>query len=115
MQVDRLSGDLLEALENADRFDRQRDVGVVRELVADPARVPARRTRAEPGLAFEERDVGDAEAGQMKGHARAHASAADDDDVSGRLHGALPDDADRAGLANLRVPGHERKAQIPRN
>ena len=58
--------------------------------MADTAGVAARLAGAEQGLALHEHDVGDAASGEMKGDARAHASAAYDHDIRRLLHEYKP-------------------------
>src|SRR5262245_53451646 len=67
-----------------------------------PAGVSAGGSGAEHLLALDEDDIGDAEAGEVIGDARAHASAADDHDVSGAFHVAH---ADRVQGSWFRVLG----------
>ena len=86
MQIGRMADGLGEMLEHANRFDRQPDIGFVRELMPDAAGVAPGRSGAELRFALEQHDVGDAELRQMPGDARAHASAADDDDVRRTFH-----------------------------
>src|SRR5206468_12564103 len=86
MEVDRMADLVLEPLEERDRFDREADVRLVRELVADAARVAPGGSRAQQRLALEDDDVGHAAAREMVGDAGAHAPAADDDDFSRALH-----------------------------
>src|SRR5436190_22639830 len=53
------------------------------------AGVACRRSGREQLLALDQHDVGDAAARQVIRNARAHAAAADDDDVSGAFHAAV--------------------------
>ena len=86
MEIDRVADFVGEALEQADRLDRQLDVRLVRELMPDAAGVPAGGSCPEHRLALEQHDVGDAEPGEVIGDARAHTTAADDDDFSRSFH-----------------------------
>ena len=86
VKVDRRADDLLEALHQRDRFDRQLDVGGVGELVAEAAGVLAGRSGSQLRLALEQDDVGDAALGEVPGDAASHAAAAGDDDISCVFH-----------------------------
>src|SRR5512147_1610517 len=86
MQIRGIADFLLKSLQQSNRLDREADVRGMRELMPYAARITARRSGPEHGLALDEHDVGDAETSQVIRHARAHTSAADDDDVGGALH-----------------------------
>src|SRR6185295_18656854 len=75
-----------EPFEQRDRLDREPDVRLVRELMADAAGVAAGGSGAEHLLALDHDDVGDPNAGEVVGDRRAHAPTADHDDVSRSLH-----------------------------
>ena len=75
-----------EALEELDRFNRQRDIRRRRELMPHAASIASGRSGAELRLAFDKDDVRDAKSREVIRDTRAHASAADDDDVSGAGH-----------------------------
>src|SRR5438105_11084643 len=78
MEIDRRADLLSEALEGKDRFDRELDVGVVRELVTHAARVATRRSGPEHRLPLDQDHIGQSAAGQMVRHAGPHTPAADD-------------------------------------
>src|SRR5262249_37266470 len=66
----------LEALEHADRLEREANLGLGRELYADAAGGLARRPRADR-LALDDDDVGEAAPGSIVGDAAAHHAATD--------------------------------------
>src|SRR5262249_42102489 len=86
MQIDRLPDFVLKPFEHADRFDRQLDVRLVRELMAHTARVATGRSRAEQLIALDEDDVRHTAARQVISDARAHAPATNYHGVGVVLH-----------------------------
>ena len=81
MEVDLGAGTLAEPREGLDAAEPDRDVERIRELRAEAACGPARRTAGEL-VALEEADV-DSGLGEVEGDARADDTASDDDDVRG--------------------------------
>jgi len=103
VKIDRVAHFVAEPLEHTDRFDRQPDVRLVRELVAHAAGVAAGGSGAEHRLALDEDDVGHAAPREVIGDRRAHAPAADDHDVGRPLHrvAALPPPAATRSTASI--------------
>ena len=87
VEIDRVTNFFLEPLEHPNGFDRQADVGFVRELMTNAAGILARRPGTEERLALDEHDVRHATPREMECHACAHAPAADDDNVGSLVHG----------------------------
>src|SRR5205823_11739555 len=89
LRVARVRAELvLEALEDLDRLEREADLGLVRELHADPPRRLARRAAAD-ALALEDDDVARAATRQVIGDRAADHTAADDHRAGapGQAHG----------------------------
>ena len=80
-QADRLAKLSFEALEHADALDRQPDVDLAAELVADAAGALAGSALAEQLAALEDQHVGLAAKRQVVGQAGAHDAPADNDHV----------------------------------
>src|SRR5438067_1203735 len=87
---------------------RSDTTSVSRSIAAPAACAAPCRSRREQLLALDEHDVRDAPPRQMIGDARAHTSAADDDDVGGALHVCAGGGAEPAGLQPQRHRDTER-------
>ena len=86
VKIDRPADRILEVFEEANRFDREPHVRVVRELVAHAARIAPGRCAGERWLALDQDDIRDAASRQVIRDTCAHAAAADDDNVRGSSH-----------------------------
>src|SRR5262249_32760842 len=89
--VDGQSDDLFEVAPELDRLEREADVDLGRILAPNTASRPAGAAGAK-GVALEQDHASTAAAlSEVVGDARADDPAADDDDIRGFSHGALPD------------------------
>ncbi len=82
-QIDGLAQLLLEAFQHGQAQQRQADVDLGAELVADAARTFAGGLGAQEGCLFQQDDVPAAALGEVIGRAGPHHPASDDDDVGG--------------------------------